>query len=278
MLPKVQVIMCMQERAASSWLKKWKLYGNTRRVAKSSNCLRVSQAFRAFCGDPPQKTVGRGGRRAANRTKSAEALVQRAGVGGGVEAESGVRRELDDFLRTNNLQSKVRRLLQIIKLIHQGLTDTPRTGFLYKPSAYFSPSGDSRALPLVSSPTGRRLDLDHPGGQADVEDEEGGGLVHEMICEKLTNKLRQQLADPLAITSGAVPDWCHDLVKNYAALFPFDVRWLYFTSCSFGLDRAVAGMQQNAIVVSVNDKVFRTGLTTFACEKNRYSKRSRPFA
>ena len=33
-------------------------------------------------------------------------------------------------------------------------------------------------------------------------------VLQELICEKLTNKLRQQLSDPLAITSGAIPEWC----------------------------------------------------------------------
>jgi hypothetical protein len=43
--------------------------------------------------------------------------------------------------------------------------------------------------------------------------------------------------------AGAIPTWCHDLVTNYAPLFPFDVRWQYLASCSFGVDRAVAAMQ-----------------------------------
>ena len=238
-LPKAQVIICMQERAAPEWLKKWKLHGDTRRVAKSSNCQRVSSAYRAFCGEPLQKVKG-SARRVAERTKAAAAAAAAAAALPENSDSASValptfgfvaskeQRQLEDFLVANKMESKVKRILQIIKIIHEGLAEKAST----HPRAPVS---------SVLSPTGRRLLIEQQHQQ--LLQQEESGVLHELISEKLTNKLRQQLADPLAITSGAIPEWCHDLVTNYAPLFPFDVRWLYFTSCSFGVDRAVAGIQ-----------------------------------
>jgi hypothetical protein len=219
-LPKAQVIICMQERASVDWLKKWKLYGDTRRVAKSSNCKHVCAAYRSFCGQPLQKIKG-SARRAAQRAKTAAAaeMAQDLKTPWSTGKDE---RQLESFMAANKLESKMRRILHIIKMIDQGLADRQQ-----------APAG-------VSSPSvGRKLYLGEQAASADQE----AGLEQELICEKLTNKLRQQLSDPLAITSGAIPSWCHDLVTNYVPLFPFDVRWQYVTSCSFGVDRAVAAMQ-----------------------------------
>ena len=217
-LPKLQVIICMQERASPDWLKTWKLYGETRRVAKSFNCQRVCAAYRAFCGETPQKLKG-SARRAVYRAKAAkeQEMLNKPRTHAMSQSPGGdSHSQLENFLSTMNLQSKVRRILQIIKIIDQGLADKVHA-------------------PTSSSSVGRKLCLE--------QQEEELSVIQELICDKLTNKLRQQLSDPLAITSGAIPDWCQDLVTNYAPLFPFDVRWQYFTSCSFGVDRAVAGIQ-----------------------------------
>eukprot|EP00960_Hanusia_phi_P070531 767330-Hanusia_phi.AAC.5 len=68
-------------------------------------------------------------------------------------------------------------------------------------------------------------------------------IGQELINQKLSNKLKQQLSDPLAITSGSMPKWCHEVVTKYAPVFPFEIRFQYFAHCSFGVDRAVAAIQ-----------------------------------
>jgi hypothetical protein len=84
----------------------------------------------------------------------------------------------------------MRRILHIIKIIGQGLADRQHGS-----GGLTSPSHSTHNV-------GRKLHLDDQARQG----QEAEGLLQdatqELICEKLTNKLRQQLSDPLAITSG----------------------------------------------------------------------------
>ena len=64
------------------------------------------------------------------------------------------------------------------------------------------------------------------------------------VSTKLTTKLRQQMQDPLALASGALPEWCEDLAKNCPVLFPLEVRQLFFSCTAFGVSRAVAWLQE----------------------------------
>lgn len=202
-LPKAQVVICMQERASADWLKKWKLYGDTRRVAKSSNCKHVCAAYRSFCGEPLQKTKG-STRRAAQRARTAAAAASaqelnalKAGGRGATKWTEGKDQcQLESFLAGNKLECKMRRILHIIKIIGQGLVDRQHGS-----GGVASPSHSTHNV-------GRKLHLDDQARQG----QEAEGLLQregllqdatqELICEKLTNKLRQQLSDPLAITSG----------------------------------------------------------------------------
>lgn len=165
-----QVIICMQERAAPDWLKKWKLYGDSRRVAKSSNCQRVCSAYRSFCGEPIQKVKG-ASRRAANRAAKAAAAAQAAMSKSGDTCDAaafkrdattagltpaGPSKEynlLEEFLSSVKLQDKVRRILQIIKIIDEGLADKVHV----KPSSsssVTSPPSSSLTSPSIA---GRKL-------------------------------------------------------------------------------------------------------------------------
>ena len=185
----------MQERAAPDWLKKWKLYGDSRRVAKSTNCQRVCAAYRAFCGEPTQKLKGASRRAASRAAKAAAAAAAAAAIRKGGDTavseptitRAGQGKEhnlLEEFLNSVNLQDKMRRILHIIKIIDEGLADK-----VHVSSSVTSPSSAGRKLHFEQEP-----DDDY-------------SVVQELICEKLTNKLRQQLSDPLAITSGAIPEW-----------------------------------------------------------------------
>ena len=59
----------------------------------------------------------------------------------------------------------------------------------------------------------------------------------EFISKKITNKLTQQLQDPLVLASRALPSWCEDLTYSAPMLFPFDTRNLYFSCTAFGTSR-----------------------------------------
>ncbi|KAJ6825012.1 E3 ubiquitin-protein ligase UPL4-like [Iris pallida] len=50
----------------------------------------------------------------------------------------------------------------------------------------------------------------------------------EFISSKLTDKLQQQMQDPLALSSATMPSWCRQLMEVCPFLFSFEARWKYF--------------------------------------------------
>lgn len=80
--------------------------------------------------------------------------------------------------------------------------------------------------------------LQHARPGADVVPRE------EFMSSKLTPKLARQLQDALALCSGGLPPWCHQLTLACPFLFPFDTRRQYFYSTAFGLSRALQRLQQ----------------------------------
>ncbi|KAG0466531.1 hypothetical protein HPP92_018111 [Vanilla planifolia] len=56
----------------------------------------------------------------------------------------------------------------------------------------------------------------------------------EFINRKLTDKLQQQLQDPLTSASGCMPSWCDQLMESCPFLFSFEARWKYFRLTTFG--------------------------------------------
>ncbi|XP_064604069.1 LOW QUALITY PROTEIN: E3 ubiquitin-protein ligase HECTD1-like [Liolophura sinensis] len=67
--------------------------------------------------------------------------------------------------------------------------------------------------------------------------------AEEFSSVKITNKLCQQIQDPLVLSSNALPDWCEKLTKWCPMLFPFDTRQLYFACTAFGTSRAIVWLQ-----------------------------------
>ncbi|KAG1365699.1 E3 ubiquitin-protein ligase UPL4 [Cocos nucifera] len=60
----------------------------------------------------------------------------------------------------------------------------------------------------------------------------------EFISSKLTDKLEQQMRDPLALSSGSMPLWCNQLMAACPFLFSFDARRKYFDLTAFGSSRS----------------------------------------
>ena len=65
----------------------------------------------------------------------------------------------------------------------------------------------------------------------------------EYISKKITNKLQQQIHDPLVLVSNCAPDWCQYLTHICPMLFPFDIRQTYFLSTAFGTSRSIVWLQ-----------------------------------
>ncbi|XP_069494582.1 E3 ubiquitin-protein ligase HECTD1 isoform X2 [Ambystoma mexicanum] len=65
----------------------------------------------------------------------------------------------------------------------------------------------------------------------------------EFTSKKITTKIMQQIEEPLALASGALPDWCEQLTSKCPFLIPFETRQLYFTCTAFGASRAIVWLQ-----------------------------------
>lgn len=97
-------------------------------------------------------------------------------------------------------------------------------------------------------------------GDVDVQ----GPLVprEEFLSSKLTPKLARQMQDALALCSGGLPAWCHQLTRSCPFLFPFETRRQYFHATAFGLSRALQRLQQQQSAdgpAVANDRDLRVG-------------------
>uniref|UniRef100_A0ACD5U1W4 Uncharacterized protein n=1 Tax=Avena sativa TaxID=4498 RepID=A0ACD5U1W4_AVESA len=58
--------------------------------------------------------------------------------------------------------------------------------------------------------------------------------LQEFVSAKLTDKLEQQMHDPLVLRSCCLPLWCTELMSACPFLFSFEARWKYFQLTTFG--------------------------------------------
>ncbi|CAB1331149.1 unnamed protein product [Coregonus sp. 'balchen'] len=79
--------------------------------------------------------------------------------------------------------------------------------------------------------------------QEDVDDLQFNASPEEFTSKKVTTKILQQIEEPLALASGALPDWCEQLTSKCPFLIPFETRQLYFTCTAFGASRAIVWLQ-----------------------------------
>ena len=61
----------------------------------------------------------------------------------------------------------------------------------------------------------------------------------QFVNTKLTAKLNRQLEEPLIVASNCLPSWSEDLARLYPFLFPFETRYLFLQSTSFGYSRSM---------------------------------------
>lgn len=57
---------------------------------------------------------------------------------------------------------------------------------------------------------------------------------NEFVNKKLTEKLEQQMRDPMAVSGGAMPSWCSQLIASCPFLFSFEARCKYFYLVALG--------------------------------------------
>ncbi|XP_050406417.1 E3 ubiquitin-protein ligase HECTD1 isoform X3 [Patella vulgata] len=67
--------------------------------------------------------------------------------------------------------------------------------------------------------------------------------IDEFISKKITNKVVQQIQDPLVLASHSLPEWCEHLTRWCPMVFPFDTRQLYFICTAFGTSRSIVWLQ-----------------------------------
>ena len=71
----------------------------------------------------------------------------------------------------------------------------------------------------------------------------GGFGLETFQSSKITNKLIQQIQDPLILSANAMPEWCWELTSSCPMLFPFETRLLYFQCTAFGTSRTIVWLQ-----------------------------------
>ncbi|XP_053365631.1 E3 ubiquitin-protein ligase HECTD1 isoform X4 [Clarias gariepinus] len=82
-----------------------------------------------------------------------------------------------------------------------------------------------------------------PTLQEDLDDLKFNASPEEFTSKKITTKILQQIEEPLALASGALPDWCEQLTSKCPFLIPFETRQLFFTCTAFGASRAIVWLQ-----------------------------------
>ncbi|XP_037098175.1 E3 ubiquitin-protein ligase HECTD1 [Syngnathus acus] len=79
--------------------------------------------------------------------------------------------------------------------------------------------------------------------QEDADELQFNASPEEFTSKKITTKILQQIEEPLALASGALPDWCERLTSKCPFLIPFETRQLFFTCTAFGASRAIVWLQ-----------------------------------
>ncbi|XP_034475002.1 E3 ubiquitin-protein ligase Ufd4 [Drosophila innubila] len=97
--------------------------------------------------------------------------------------------------------------------------------------------------------------------QSELENEEQASSENLLLpaelfmSKKITNKLQQQIHDPLVLSSNALPNWCEDLNQSCPFLFPFETRQLYFNCTAFGASRSIVCLQSQRDITTERQRI-----------------------
>ncbi|TDG98519.1 hypothetical protein EPR50_G00201110 [Perca flavescens] len=99
--------------------------------------------------------------------------------------------------------------------------------------------------------------------QEDFDELQFNASPEEFTSKKITTKILQQIEEPLALASGALPEWCEQLTSKCPFLIPFETRQLYFTCTAFGASRAIVWLQnRREATMGLRGRPPRCGGTT----------------
>ncbi|KAJ0503251.1 putative HECT domain, armadillo-like helical, HECT, E3 ligase catalytic domain-containing protein [Helianthus annuus] len=79
---------------------------------------------------------------------------------------------------------------------------------------------------------------------------------NEFVNSRLTEKLEQQMRDPLAISTGGMPSWCSQLMASCAFLFSFEARCKYFRLTAFGKPQSQTRVSSGSSSTIQNDSTM----------------------
>jgi E3 ubiquitin-protein ligase TRIP12 len=68
-------------------------------------------------------------------------------------------------------------------------------------------------------------------------------LENAFYSRKLVAKVNRQLEEPLIVASSCLPDWIYSLMRETPFLFPFEPRYLFIQSTSYGYSRLISRWQ-----------------------------------
>ncbi|KAI9024966.1 hypothetical protein CLU79DRAFT_745637 [Phycomyces nitens] len=106
-----------------------------------------------------------------------------------------------------------------------------------KPEALLPDSVCTKVLTLLKSLSGLCISDSQAPGEANVISAE------DFINRKLTAKMNRQLEEPLIVASSCLPKWLYWLMSEAPFLFPFETRYLFIQSTSFGYSRLISRWQ-----------------------------------
>lgn len=67
--------------------------------------------------------------------------------------------------------------------------------------------------------------------------------LQDLVNRKVAAKMNRQLEEPLIVASSCLPRWTYWLMSEAPFLFPFETRYLFIQSTSFGYSRLIARWQ-----------------------------------
>lgn len=111
-----------------------------------------------------------------------------------------------------------------------------REGSIFSNMPPSIPTGSQQAKILQLLHVLRSVSADY--GENDPIAAKTSGLPDTaFVNSKLTAKLNRQLEEPMIVASACLPDWAVDLAQSFPFLFPFDTRYTFLQSTSFGYAR-----------------------------------------
>ncbi|CAH0559918.1 unnamed protein product [Brassicogethes aeneus] len=164
--------------------------------------------------------------------------------------------ELMQSTEFGSKQEKLRRIWEpTYMIIYREANDDEqysRSGSSSVAGTTLSPSTPVPGTPSVSNCTVedvlqllRHLFVITTTKESDLSSLEGGGEIvpDQFSSKKITNKILQQIQDPLVLSSSSLPAWCEELNHSCPFLFPFETRQLYFNCTAFGASRSIVWLQ-----------------------------------